>query len=142
MEIYEAFETSEELVKDGRWIEVEVLGEIVCEFKVRSASPDLNADLRKAMAAEAIASIGTLAGLTDSVADPTLENRMFGQAVVTDWKNVRDRNGKFLKCTPKNVEKVFNDLPLLAQRVKREAYKWTNFRAVYEERALGNSSKS
>ena len=142
MEIYEAFETSEKLTKEGRWIEVEVLGEVVCEMKVRSASPDLNADLRKAMAAAAIASMGTLAGLTDAVGDSTLENRLFGEAVVTDWKNVRDRNGKFMKWTPKNVEKVFNELPLLAQRVKREAYKWTNFRAQYEEKALGNSSKS
>jgi len=139
VDIYEAFETSDELTKDGRWIEVEVLGAVVCSFRVRSASPDLNVELRKAMAAEAIANIGTVAGLTDAVADPNVENRLFAQAVVTDWKNVRDRSGKFLKCTPKNVEKVFDDLPLLAQRVKREAYKWTNFRTVHEATALGNS---
>lgn len=141
MDIYEAFETSDQLVKDGRWIELEFGGEVVCSFRVRSASPDLNAELRKAMAEEAVNSIGagTIASVTDSVADATMENRLFAEAVVTDWKGVKSRDGKALKCTPKNVEKVFKELPLLAQRVKKEAYKWANYRAVHEDKALGNS---
>ena len=141
MDIYEAFETSESLVKDGRWIVLEFGGEVVCSFRVRSASPDLNAELRKAMAEEAVANIGTatLATVTNSVADAKLENRLFAYAVVTDWKGVKGRDGKPMKCTRKNCEKVFNDLPLLAQRVKNEAYKWTNYRAVHEDKALGNS---
>lgn len=141
MDIYSAFETSAKLVKEGRWIELEFGGAVVCSFKVRSASPDLNAELRKAMAEEAVSSIGnpTLADVTNAVASADLENRLFALAVVTDWKGVTGRDGKPLKCTPKNCEKVFKDLPLLAQRVKNEAYKWANYRAVHEEKALGNS---
>lgn len=90
------------------------------------------------MAEEAVATIATVQGLTDATADPELENRLFGEAVVTAWKGITDRQGKAIKCTPKNVAKVFKELPLLAQRVKREAYKWTNFRAAFEEQALGN----
>ncbi|MCK5496767.1 MAG: hypothetical protein KAI80_10170 [Hyphomicrobiaceae bacterium] len=142
MDIYEAFETSSQLVTEGRWIDLEFGGAVVCSFKVRSASPDLNADLRKAMAAEAVASMQTVSGLEDAVQDAKLENRLFAQSVVADWKGVTNGDGKALKCTPKNIEKVFTELPLLAQRVKREAYKWTNFRTVHEEEALGNSSKS
>lgn len=141
MNIYEAFETSETLTEEGRWIDLEFAGEVLCSMQIRSASPDLNAELRKAMAEEAVATLGanpTLEGVTDAAADKSLENRLFGLAVVTAWKGVKDRTGKSIKCTPKNVEKVFNDLPLLAQRVKREAYKWTNFRAAFEEKALGN----
>jgi hypothetical protein len=136
--IYEAFETSDELTEKGRWIELEFAGAVLASIRIRSASPDLNADLRKAMAEEAVATIATMQGLTDSVADPELENRLFGEAVVTAWKGITDRKGKAIKCTPKNVAKVFKDLPLLAQRVKREAYKWTNFRTQFEETALGN----
>lgn len=141
MNIYEAFETSNTLTEDGTWVELEFGGEVLCSMRVRSASPDLNAELRKAMAEEAVATLGanpTMEGVTDAAADKSLENRLFGRAVVTAWKGVKDRNGKAMKCTPANVEKVFNELPLLAQRVKREAYKWTNFRAVFEEKALGN----
>lgn len=139
MDIYEAFETSETLTRDGRWIDLEFGGKVVCSFRVRSASPDLNSDLRKAMADEAVATMGTLPGLTAAVADKELENRLFAKAVVTDWKDVTDADGQPYKCTPENVEKVFTELPLLAQRVKSEAYKWTNFRTVYEDKALGNS---
>ena len=139
MDIYEAFETSEQLTKDGRWIDLEFGGSVVCAFRVRSASPDLNAELRKAMADEAVASMATLPGLTAAVADKELENRLFAQAVITDWKDVTDADGDPLECTPENIVNVFTDLPLLAQRVKSEAYKWTNFRTVHEDKALGNS---
>ena len=142
MDIYEAFQTSDELTKEGRWIDLEFGGEVVCSMRVRSASPDLNADLRKAMASEAIASMSTLQGMTDAVSDTKLENRLFASSVVVEWKGVKDSKGKAMKCTPKNIEKLFTDLPLLAQRVKREAYKWTNFRSVHEAQALGNSSTS
>jgi len=138
LNIYEAFETSDELTEKGRWIELEFAGSVVASIRIRSASPDLNAELRKAMAEEAVATIATMQGLTDATADPELENRLFGEAVVTAWKGITDRQGKAIKCTPKNVAKVFKELPLLAQRVKREAYKWTNFRAAFEEQALGN----
>lgn len=138
MNIYEAFETSDELTEKGRWIELEFAGAVLASIRIRSASPDLNADLRKAMAEEAVATIATLQGLTDATADPELENRLFGEAVVTDWKGITNRDGKAIKCTPKAVAKLFKELPLLAQRVKREAYKWTNFRAAFEETALGN----
>lgn len=138
MDIYEAFETSETLTKDGRWIDLEFGGTVVCQWRVRSASPDLNAELRKAMADEAVASMGTLPGLTAAVADVDLENRLFSVAVITDWKDVNDADGKPLECTPDNIVTVFTDLPLLAQRVKREAYKWTNFRTVHEDKALKN----
>lgn len=141
MDIYTAFETSETLIKEGRWIELEFGGEVVCSFRVRSASPDLNGDLRRAMAEEAVANIGaaTLETVTDSVADKTLENRLFATAVVVDWKGVTDKDGNDLDCTPENIEAVFTDLPLLAQRVKNEAYKWVNYRQAAEEAALGNS---
>lgn len=86
--------------------------------------------------------MGTLQGMTEAVADTALENRLFAASVVVEWKGVKDAKGKAMKCTPKNVEKIFTELPLLAQRVKREAYKWTNFRTVFEEAALGNSSTS
>ena len=131
MDIYKAYETSEKLLKDGRWIELEFAGEVVCSFRVRSAAPDLNADLRKEMAEAAIDQLKTINAVTEAVADPKLENRLFSRAVVTAWKGVTGRDGKVLKFTAKNCEQVFNDLPLLAQRVKNEAYKWTHYRAVF-----------
>lgn len=138
MNIYEAFETSADLTEKGRWIELEFAGAVIGSMRVRSASPDLNAELRKAMAEEAIANIANIEQLTTSTADKGLENRLFGLAVITEWKGIKDKAGKTMKCTPQNVEKLFNDLPLLAQKVKREAYKWTNYRAAFEEKALGN----
>ena len=142
MNIYEAFETSDELINEGKWVAIEFNGAELCRVRVRSASPELNADLRKAMADEAVALVGKGADLTTDANDPERELRMFAKSVVTDWDGITDRQGKKLKCTPANVEKIFRELPLLANRIKREAYRWTNFRAAVEDAVVGNSPRS
>jgi len=138
LNIYEAFETSQQLVDEGKWIEIEFDGSLLCSICVRSASPELNAKLRKAMTEEALASVAKSQSLETQLGDPDREVRLFAKAVVTDWKGITDREGKKLKCTPANVEKIFRELPLLANRVKREAYRWTNFRAALEAEVVGN----
>ncbi len=142
MNIYEAFETSEEYTKDGKWVEIEFDGAKLCAFKIRSASPELNADLRKAMTAEALDSVARKDDLEDSLDDPDRELRLFAAAVVVEWKGITDREGKKLKCNRHNCEQVFRDLPLLFNRIKREAYRWTNFRRELEDQVVGNSPRS
>jgi len=142
MNIYEAFETSENLINNGKWVAIEFNGAELCRIQIRSASPELNSDLRKAMTEEAVELVGKNEDLRDNANDPDREVRLFAKAVVTDWDGITDRDGKKLKCTPANVEKIFRELPLLANRVKREAYRWTNFRAALEEEVVGNSPRS
>lgn len=142
MNIYDAFETSEQLINEGKWVEIEFDGKLLCSICVRSASPELNAELRKAMTDEALEAVSKAQSLETQLGDPDRELRLFAKAVVTDWKGITDRKGKKLKCTPANVEKIFRELPLLANRVKREAYRWTNFRAALEAEVVENSPRS
>jgi len=142
LNIYEAFETSDEFTNEGKWVEIEFNGSVLCAVQIRSASPELNADLRKAMNAEALEAVKNKDDLQDNALDPDRELRLFAAAVVTNWTGITDRKGKKLKCTPRNVEQVFKDLPLLFNRIKREAYRWTNFRKELEDEIVGNSRRS
>ncbi len=146
MNIYEAFETSEQAIEEGRWLEIVFQGEAVCAVRVRSASPDLNPELRKAMTDQALGLLGETKDpdltVRKALRDPDLERKLFAAAVITDWRDVKDRNNKALKCTPKNIEKVLKDLPLLFQQVKNAAYRWETFRRSVVEEALGNSETS
>jgi len=139
--VYELFETSESAVTDGIWCAIEHQGQEICRIRVRSADRDLNPEIRKFMATEAAKSVkerGSLENVMDMLADPQMEHRLFAHAIVSDWEGITDQAGKALKCTPKNVEKVLNDLPLLARQIKAKAYSWTNFRKVFEQEAVGN----
>ena len=138
MNIYEAFETDAKAIEEGRWLEIVFQGQAVCSVCVRSASPDLNPALRKAMTDEALGIVGKTNGggsaaveksVASALRDPELERKLFAAAVVTAWKGVTDRSGKPLKFTPKNCEKVFRDLPKLFEQVKIAAYRWETFRA-------------
>lgn len=148
MNIYEAFETDSSAIEEGRWLEIVFQGKAVCEVCVRSASPELNPKLREAMTEKALGLIGNGKDKSDELTvrmalkDPDLERDLFAAAVVSGWKGVTDKDGKALKCTPKNVAKVFKDLPLLFQQVKNAAYRWETFRRAAVDAALGNSATS
>lgn len=145
MNIYEAFETDAATLKDGRWLDIVFQGKTVCEVRIRSASPDLNAELRKAMTDEAVGLLENAdkqLTIHAALADSDLERKLFAQAVITDWKGVGNKAGKPLKCTPKNALTVFKDLPLLFQQVKVAAYRWETFRAAVQDGVMGNSRTS
>lgn len=139
--VYDLFETSESAINDGIWCAIEHAGAEVCRIRVRSADRDLNPAIRKFMAIEAAKSVsekGNLENVIDMLAETGMETRLFAHAIVVEWEGITDRNGKALKCTPKNVEKVLTDLPLLARQIKLKAYQWMNFRRVFEDAATGN----
>lgn len=149
MNIYEAFEVSDEATAEGVWLDIVFQGQTACQIRIRSASPDLNPELRKAMTDRAVGLLKNAGkaksetdAAVDSLSNPDTERALFAQAVVTDWKGVTDRDGKAIKCTPKNVEQVFRDLPLLFKQVKSQAYRWETFRRVVTEAALGNCATS
>lgn len=146
MNIYEAFETSSQAIEEGRWLEIVFQGQAVCAVRVRSASPDLNPELRKAMTDEALGLVGETKDpeltVRKALQQPDLERRLFAAAVITDWRDVTDRKGKALKYTPKNAERILKDLPLLFQQVKAAAYRWETFRRTVVEEAVGNSATS
>jgi hypothetical protein len=151
MNIYEAFETDAKAIEEGRWLEIVFQGQAVCSVCVRPASPDLNPEMRKAMTDQALGIVGKSNGkgapaldqsVNSALRDPDLERKLFAAAVVTNWKNVTDRDGKPLKCTPKNCEKVFTDLPKLFEQVKHASYRWETFRASIVQASLGNSETS
>jgi hypothetical protein len=151
MNIYEAFETDAQAIEEGRWLEIVFQGQAVCSVCVRSASPDLNPELRKAMTDQALGIVGKANGagpaaveksVSSALRNPDLERKLFAAAVVTAWKGVTDRNGKPLKFTTRNAEKVFKDLPKLFEQIKLAAYRWETFRASVVSASLGNSETS
>ena len=54
MRVYEAFETSERLISEGRECEIEFGGRVICKIWVRPADPVLNADYRRELAELAV----------------------------------------------------------------------------------------
>lgn len=139
--VYDLFETSDSAINEGIWCAIEHGGKEVCRIRVRSADRDLNPEIRKFMAIEAAKSVsekGNLENVMDMLAETGMETRLFAHAIVVEWEGVTDKAGKALKCTPKNVEKVLTDLPLLARQIKLKAYTWTNFRKIFEDAAQGN----
>lgn len=148
MNIYEAFETDSSAIEEGRWVEIVFQGEAVCQVRVRSASPELNPKMREAMTDHAVGLIKKKGAdepeltVREALRDPDLELKLFASSVVSDWAGVKSKDGKRLRCTPKNALKVFRDLPLLFQQVKNAAYRWETFRSAAVQSALGNSETS
>lgn len=65
--------------------------------------------------------------------------RVFAEAVVKDWQDVRDRDGRLMQCTRDNIIKLFRDLPDLFMDIQTQAQKVANFREKELEDAAKNS---
>lgn len=80
--------------------------------------------------------------IQDDTMDLALANSLlieaFAETVVLGWKGITDKEGKEVKCTPKNAIKLFTDLPDLFAELREAAGKQSNFRADEVQEDVGN----
>jgi hypothetical protein len=136
--LYDAYETSAEVEKDGVWLEV------TNEARAKIArAGGKNGDYLKAIAAAARKS--RLSTLSETQAAEVLAD-VYSKTVVKGWQTLIDghwrdqietRNG-LVNSTPEAVKAVLIDLPDLLTAIKDEAERLENFRAERKEDAAGN----
>jgi hypothetical protein len=139
--VYEAFATSERLVKEGRECEIEFGGRVICRVWVRPADPSLNADYRRELAE---LSVGlTREGMMEDLDEDTdreLLWKVYARTVITkwEWTNPEDKKDPKLRLNEKNVLKLFRELPKFFEGIQRVARQWSQYRLTHEEDAKGN----
>ena len=140
MRVYEAFETSEKLIAEGRTCDIEFGGKVIATVKVRPADGALNSDYRREMAE---LSIGIKANGLDAI-DDDLDREMlwklYARAVIVEWEwhDAKDKKDPKLKLTETNAIALFRRVPKFFQSIQRVALVWTNYRSEHEEEAAGN----
>lgn len=141
MRVYEAFATSERLVKEGRECEIEFGGRVICRVWVRPADPALNSDYRRELAELSIGLTreGTLLEI-DEDTDRELLWKVYAKTVIVKWQwtDPADRKDQKLRLNEKNVLKLFRELPKFFEGIQRVARQWSQYRATHEEDAKGN----
>jgi len=139
--VYEAFATSERLVKEGRECEIEFGGRVICRVWVRPADPSLNADYRRELAELSVGLTrdGVMEDL-DEDTDRELLWKVYARTVITRWAwmDPEDKKDPKLKLNEKNVLALFRKLPKFFEGIQRVARQWSQYRATHEEAAKGN----
>jgi len=147
--VYEAFETSERLISEGRECEIEFGGRVICKIWVRPADPVLNADYRRELAE---LSVGILKdgniNVIDEETDRLLLWKVYARSVILKilWTDPADQKDPKLKFNQqlapatreKNAIALFQRVPKFFQGIQEVARQWSQFRSTHEEEAAGN----
>lgn len=141
MRVYEAFETSERLVSEGRECEIEFGGQVICRVWVRPADPSLNADYRRELAEVSMGLVKS--GALDEIDEDTdreLLWKVYARTVIVKWvwTDARDKKDPKLKLNEKNCVALFQRVPKFFEGIQRVARQWSQYRATHEEDATGN----
>ncbi len=149
MRVYEAFETSERLISEGRECEIEFGGRVICKIWVRPADPVLNADYRRELAE---LSVGILKdgniNVIDEETDRLLLWKVYARSVILKivWTDAADQKDPKLKFNQalapatreKNAIALFQRVPKFFQGIQEVARQWSQFRSTHEQEAAGN----
>lgn len=140
MRVYEAFETSERLISEGRQCQIEFAGKVICLVKVRPADAALNADYRRELSELSIGLKGNGLDDMDEDADREMLWKIYAKTVISEWEWVdpADKKDPKLKFSEKNAVALFRRVPKFFQGIQRVALQWSNFRVEHEEAAAGN----
>ena len=141
MRVYEAFETSEKLAKEGRQCDIEFGGEVIAKVWVRPADPVLNADYRRELAELSVGLMekGQMKRL-DEDTDRLLLWKVYAKTVLVKWiwTDPRDKKDPKLRLTEANAIALFQRAPKFFEGIQKVAREWSQFRADHEEEAAGN----
>ena len=141
MRVYEAFETSEKLAKEGRQCDIEFGGEVIAKVWVRPADPVLNADYRRELAELSVGLMekGQMKRL-DEDTDWLLLWKVYAKTVLVKWiwTDPRDKKDPKLRLTEANAVALFQRAPKFFEGIQKVAREWSQFRADHEEEAAGN----
>jgi len=133
--IYDYFKTSESLERSGIWIDYGPAGSILIA-RAGGKNQKFNQVLQRENRQNKFKIDNDLMGEEEG---RELLARVFAEAVVLDWENVRDEHGREMGCTRENILKLFRDLPDLFNDLQSQAQKVANFREKELEDAAKNS---
>ena len=140
MRVYEAFETSERLISEGRECEIEFGGKVIARVWVRPTDPNLNRAYARELAEETVKLKGN--GLDDLSPedDAGILQRIVARTVLVrwEWTDAADKKDPKLKFNEKNAVALFKRAPKFFAAVQQGARQWDRFRKVHEEQAAGN----
>jgi hypothetical protein len=134
MDIFEAYEMSEEAVENGVWAELVVKGEQIGRVRVRSSDPDINPDYRSGLSVSALATIAmdkSANGADLSAQKDDLAIALLVDTVLTDWELYKmNGEGKEVKIkfTKGKAKQLLKKLPKLRAAVERASANWTSYR--------------
>ena len=138
MRVYEAFETSDKLIEEGRQCSIEFGGKVIANVWVRPSDAALNANYRRELAE---LSVGFKAGEEiDDDTDRELLWKVYARTVIVKWEWIdpQDQKDKALTFNEKNALILFKRAPKFFEGIQRGSRNWSQFRAAHEEDATGN----
>lgn len=139
MRVLEAFETSNDLIKEGKKCEITFQGEKIADVWVRPADHSLNADYRREIAEQSIdlAKSGGLEDISDEK-DREILWRVYARTIIVNWEFADPKDQKAFPFTEENAVKLFRKAPKFFEGIQRGALRWTEFRKKHIEDAAGN----
>ena len=137
MNIYEKFETDKNAEVDGIWVELGT-GKDDPSFKLGrmgGSNKKYEKTLDTAMAPHRRK---MELGVMDEDTAKTVLLDVFSKSVLLDWKNVKDRDGKEIKFSPKKVVEVMSELPDLHNMLVVQAKNADLFKTAQLKSDAGN----
>lgn len=134
MDIFEAYEMSEEAVEHGVWAELIVKGDKIGRVRVRSSDPDINPQYRSGLNVSALATIAinkNANGRDTEREKDDIAVALLVDTVLTDWELYKlNGEGKEVKIkfTKTKAKELLRKLPKLRAAVERAAANWTSYR--------------
>lgn len=130
------YKTDGSFEKDGIWMAV---GGGV-EFRVRRFGGENSVAVSKAMAKFNKPYAAKMQSNSMTTQELNLvDAQILAEALISDWKGVKDENGVELDCTFENVVSVLADLPELMAALMRNASDFNKFKVEYDQEEVGNS---
>lgn len=131
MNLWEQFEADEDMEKSGIWLEVgETDDHLPIRFLIARAGVS-NPKYMKVLQAKMKPIQRLLENdLLEAKASVDVMKKVFSEAIVLNWENVMDRDGKPMPFSKENCLMLFNKLPDLFAHIQAEASKLANFRKV------------
>lgn len=134
MDIFEAYEMSDEAVEHGVWAELVVKGDKIGRVRVRSSDPDINPQYRSGLNVSALASIAidkSANGEDTNAKKDDIAIALLVDTVLTDWELYKlNGDGKEVKIkfTKAKAKELLRKLPKLRTAVERASANWTSYR--------------
>lgn len=141
MRVFQAFEHSEKLVKEGRECEISYQGELIAKVWLRPADPALNSLYRREVQIETANLAGGGLENLDDKTDRDILYRLYARAIIVawEWADPADRKDPKLKFSEENAVRIFRRAPKFFEGIQRAANRWTDFRKAVEEEIEKNS---
>jgi len=137
--VYEAFETSEKLTKEGRKCDIIFAGKTIAKVCVRPADLVLNPAFRRETERLAPEIRKEREGDNGNDAGVAYFKLFYRTVIVSiEWMDPADKKDPKLKFTEENMIQLFTKAPKFFSAIQTVALQWSYYKAEFEEETAGN----